>query len=251
MLPKTLKKATLAILLALAPLTAQAGETTVAVAANFTAAAKELATLFTEKTGHTTKISFGSTGALYNQIANGAPFEVFLAADSKRPEKAEAEGLAVAGSRFTYATGKIVLYSSDPALVDADGKVLTDPSKFNRLAIANPKTAPYGVAALQALDKLGLSATLADKIVRGDNIAQTHQFVVTGNAELGFVALAQIALKADGSRWIVDESLYEPIRQQAVLLKTGEANDAAKAFLDFLQSADAKTVIKKYGYGLE
>ncbi|HQF30786.1 MAG TPA: molybdate ABC transporter substrate-binding protein [Hyphomicrobiales bacterium] len=228
----------------------RAGEVNVAVAANFTAAANEVAAAFKEKTGHDAVLVFGSSGKLFAQIANDAPFGVFLSADVARPEKAEAEGLAVAGSRFTYAIGKLALYSAKAGVVDAGGKVLSAGS-FERLAIANPDTAPYGAAAMEVLGALGLAETLAPKLVRGDNIAQTMQFVATGNAEIGFVALAQVIGLDGGSRWIVPEDLYRPIRQDAVLLKKGEANPAATAFVDFLESEDGRAIVERFGYGLD
>ena len=229
---------------------ARAAETNVAVAANFTAAAKDIASAFKAETGHEAVLSFGSTGKLYTQIANGAPFQVFLAADTKRPAKALAEGLGVAGTSFTYATGKIVLYSVDAALVDGDGKVLGTPDKFEKLAIANPKTAPYGAAAVEAMTKLGVYDSVKAKIVQGDSIAQTHQFVATGNAQLGFVALSQVVADDKGSKWVVPADLYAPIAQDAVLLKTGADSEAAKAFLAFLKGDTAHAIIEKYGYGL-
>lgn len=230
---------------------AWAGETTIAVAANFTAAAKDIAQAFSAQTGHKAVLAFGSTGKLYTQIAHGAPFEAFLAADQLRPEKAEAEGLAVKGTRFTYANGKIVLYSADPSMIDGMGGVLKQPERIRKLAIANPKTAPYGAAAMEAMRNLGVLAGLSDKLVQGDSIAQTHQFVATKAAQLGFVAYAQVIHAKDGSTWEVPEYLYAPIRQDAVLLKKGETSEAAKAFLAFLQSSDAKAIIRSYGYGIE
>ncbi|WP_321340956.1 molybdate ABC transporter substrate-binding protein [uncultured Cohaesibacter sp.] len=228
-----------------------AADTKVAVAANFTAAAKEIATAFAAETEHTATLSFGSTGKLYTQIANGAPFSVFLAADQARPIKAEKEGLAVPDSRFTYAQGKIVLYSTDPDLVDSEGAVLKSPDKFHKLAIANPKTAPYGAAAMQALDKLNVPSAVMDALVRGDSISQTHQFVASGNAQLGFVALSQVVNDKAGSQWIVPADLYAPIKQDAVLLKTGAEDEAAKAFLAFLKGDTAKDIILKFGYGVQ
>nr|WP_320141609.1 molybdate ABC transporter substrate-binding protein [uncultured Cohaesibacter sp.] len=228
-----------------------AADTKVAVAANFTAAAKEIATAFAAETEHTATLSFGSTGKLYTQIANGAPFSVFLAADQARPIKAEKEGLAVPDSRFTYAQGKIVLYSTDPDLVDSSGAVLKSPDKFHKLAIANPKTAPYGAAAMQTLDKLNVPSAVMDALVRGDSISQTHQFVASGNAQLGFVALSQVVNDKDGSQWIVPADLYAPIKQDAVLLKTGAEDEAAKAFLAFLKGDTAKDIILKFGYGVQ
>ncbi len=225
----------------------QAGETNVAVAANFTEAAREIGALFEKRTGHKAIFSFGSTGQLYTQITQGAPFEVFLAADQKRPEKAVNEGLAVADSRFTYATGRIVLFSGDEELVKGEQTLRN--GDFTKIAIANPVTAPYGAAAVEAMKALGVYDELSAKIVRGNNIAQTYQFVATGNAELGFVALSQLAGKEGGSRWIVPARLYPIIAQDAVLLKQGAGNEAARAFFGFLKSPEARAVKKKFGYG--
>lgn len=236
--------------------TVSAGETKVALAANFTAAAKEIAASFQKDTGHKAVLIFGSTGKIYTQIYSGAPFDVFLAADQERPKKAEANGLAVAGTRFTYASGKIELYSTDPTLIDAKALIDGIPTvlregRFTKLAIANPKTAPYGAAAVSTLTKLGLYNKLFAKLVRGDNAAQTHQFVMTGNAQLGFVARSLIMRNKNGSRWPVPDYLYAPIRQDAVLLKHGAGNPAALAFLDYLKDQKARAIIKKFGYGLE
>ena len=228
---------------------ASAGEVVVAVAANFTAAAKQIATAFESGGEHTAVLSFGSTGKLYAQIVHGAPFDVFLAADQARPKKAVDEGRAARETLFTYAIGKIVLYSTDANLVDAQGRVLgTD--RFARLAIANPTTAPYGSAAVQVLEALGVSTRVADRLVRGDNIVQTYQFVLTKNAQLGFVALAQVIDTPGGSRWIVPESMYTPIRQDAVLLSHGANNAAARAFMDFLHGDTARAIIRAFGYGV-
>jgi len=226
---------------------AQAGETKVAVAANFTEAAKEIATKFKAKTGHDATLSFGSSGQFYTQIANGAPYEVFLSADVERPQRAEAEGLAVPGSRFTYATGRLVLWSKTPGLVDGKGAVLSK-GKFEKLAIADPKAAPYGQAAVETLTRLKLYDALKPKIVTGASISQTYQYVQTGAAELGFVALSQVMGEQGGSRWLVPAADHSPIEQQAVLLKTGADNAAARAFLKFLKSGEAKAIIKRYGY---
>ena len=230
-----------------AVLPAQAGQTKVAVAANFTNAAKEIAQAFKEKTGDEAVLSFGSTGQLFTQISQGAPFEVFLAADDERPRKAEGEGLAVPGSAFTYATGKIVLWSQDPRLVQ--GAATLEGGNFEKIAIANPTTAPYGGAAVQAMRALKVYDRLAAKIVQGNNIAQTYQFVETGNAELGFVALSQVANSSEGSRWLVPGDLYDAIRQDAVLLKNGAASEPAKAFLAFLKGPEAARIMERYGYG--
>lgn len=226
---------------------AAAGETKVAVAANFTEAAREIAARFKARTGHEATLSFGSSGQFYTQIANGAPYEVFLSADVERPLRAETEGLAVQGSRFTYATGRLVLFSRTPGLVDPNGAVLAR-GGFEKLAIADPMTAPYGQAAVETLTKLKLQDVLKPKIVRGASISQAFQYVQTGAAELGFVALSQVIDEKGGSRWVVPAADHTPIEQQAVLLKTGQNSPAAKAFLAFLKSAEAKAIIRRYGY---
>lgn len=226
---------------------AVAGETKVAVAANFTEAAREIAARFKARTGHEATLSFGSSGQFYTQIANGAPYEVFLSADVERPRRVEAEGLAVAGSRFTYATGRLVLFSRTPGLVDGKGAVLAK-GGFEKLAIADPKAAPYGQAAVETLSRLRLQDALRPKIVQGASITQAFQYVQTGAAELGFVALSQVINEKGGSRWIVPAADHSPIEQQAVLLKTGQKSEAAKAFLAFLGSAEARAIIRRYGY---
>lgn len=227
--------------------TAFAGETKVAVAANFTDAAKAIAARFKAKTGHEATLSFGSSGQFYTQIANGAPFEVFLSADVERPQKAEAEGLSVPGSRFTYATGRLVLYSKSPGLVDGKGAVLKT-GAFDKLSIADPKAAPYGQAAVETLTSMKLYDALKPRIVRGASITQAFQYVQTGAAELGFVALSQVIAEPGGSRWVVPASRHTPIEQQAVLLKTGAGSAAARAFVAFLKGAEAKAIIRRYGY---
>ncbi len=227
-----------------------ADETRIAVAANFTTAATEIAAAFNEATGHDAVLIFGSTGKLYAQIANGAPFDAFLAADDARPAKAIDEGLAVDGSRFTYAIGQIVLYSADPGMVDDKGDVLKT-GTFGKIAIANPVTAPYGAAAVEAMKALGVYASLEPKLVQGDNISQTLQFIATRNAALGFIALSQVIADTAGSQWIVPTDLYTPIRQDAVLLVKGANNPAATAFLDFLNSDAARAIIASYGYGTD
>lgn len=245
------RTATVAILLvALAGLTlagARAGEVHVAVAANFTEAAKEIAGRFAAASGHRTVLSFGSTGQLYAQISQAAPFEVFLAADRVRPRRALDEGLAVAGSQVTYATGRIVLFSPDPVLVS--GEATLRDGRFSRIAIANPATAPYGVAAIETMQTLGVLEALHGRLVQGTNIAQAYQFVETGNAELGFIALSQLVGHSRGSRWIVPPGLHAPIAQDAVLLNQGAENPAATAFLHFLQGPEADAVKRKHGYG--
>ena len=224
-----------------------AGETKVAVAANFTEAAKAIAARFKARTGHDASLSFGSSGQFFTQIANGAPYEVFLSADVERPQKAETEGLAVPGSRFTYATGRLVLYSKTPGLVDGKGALLKT-GKFEKLAIADPKAAPYGQAAVETLTRLKLYDALKPRIVTGASITQAFQYVQTGAAEVGFVALSQVVDEKGGSRWVVPAANHTPIDQQAVLLKTGQNSEAAKAFLTFLKSGEAKAIIKRYGY---
>lgn len=225
---------------------ARAEQARIAVAANFTAAAQEIGAAFTGRTGHEAVFSFASTGQLYTQIAQGAPYDAFLAADRERPQKAEAEGHAVAGSRFTYATGRIVLYSREPGFVT--GRETLQEAAFTKIAIANPATAPYGAAAVAAMTSLGVYDRLEGKIVRGNNIAQTYQFVATGNAELGFVALSQIAGSDEGSRWVVPGDLHPAIAQDAVLLARGADNPAARAFLDFLRGPEARAIKDAYGY---
>jgi molybdate transport system substrate-binding protein len=226
---------------------AGAAEVKAAVAANFTDAVKEIGALFEKSSGHKAVFSFGPTGGLYNQITQAAPFEVLLAADQATPAKAIKEWHAVEGSAFTYATGKLVLFSKTDGLKLGE-QALKD-GKFTRIAIANPKTAPYGAAAVEVMEKLGVYAALKGKIVQGNSIAQTYQFVDTANAEIGFVAFAQVALKPGGSRWVVPGKMYKTIAQDAVLLKSGAENDAAKAFLSFLKGPQARKVIEKYGYG--
>lgn len=237
----------LAGLVCIAP--ALASDATVAVAANFTAPAKEIAEKFQVASGYHIDLSFGSSGQFYTQIAQGAPFDVFLSADDERPKLAEREGLAVPGSTFTYAVGRLALFSTDPSLIDGQATVLKS-GRFSHLAIANPKLAPYGMAAMQCLKGLGLADTVQDKIVTGASIAQTFQFVLSGNAELGFVAYAQVIGREGGSRWLVPESLHAPIVQDAVLLMRGRDNAAAKAFIRYLKSDAAAAIIQRYGYAL-
>jgi molybdate transport system substrate-binding protein len=244
---KTLKLLT-ALLMGLAlARPALAGETSVAVAANFTEPAKEIAAAFAARTGHRATLSFGPSAQLYTQISHGAPFQVFLSADSDRPAQAEREGLAAPATRFTYAVGRLVLYSKTPGLVDPKGAVLKS-GRFEKLAMADPALAPYGAAAVQTLTRLGDYDKLQPKIVKGTSITQAYQFVQSGAAELGFVALSQVIDEPGGSRWIVPAQDHSPIAQQAVLLKTGAAAPAAKAFLAFLRGPEAKAVIRRYGY---
>ena len=224
---------------------AAAGETTVAVAANFTEPAKEIAAAFTAATGHKANLSFGSSGQFLTQITRGAPYEVFLSADAERPQKAEQAGLGVAGTRFTYAVGRLVLYSKTPNLASAGA---LKAGKFEKLAIADPATAPYGEAALETMKRMGLYEQLKPKVVTGSSITQAYQFVATGAAELGFVALSQVVDETGGSRWLVPAGQHAPIEQQAILLETGRDSAAARAFLAFLKGPKAKAVIRRYGY---
>ena len=226
---------------------AHAGDTNVAVAANFTAPAKEIAQLFQGSSGHKAILSFGATGQFYTQIIEGAPFQVFLSADQSTPKKLADNGLAIADSLFTYAIGKLVLFSTNKTLVTGE-QTLRD-AKFNKIAIADPATAPYGAAAVETMKALGVYDALSRKIVQGANIAQAFQFVDTGNAELGFVALSQVIARQGGSRWMVPANLYSAIRQDAVLLRSGEGNEAAKAFLAFMKGPEAGKVMEKFGYG--
>ena len=226
---------------------ALAAETKVAVAANFAEPAKVIAARFKARTGHDATLSFGSSGQFYAQIANGAPYEVFLSADRERPEKAEAEGLGVAGSRFTYAIGRLVLYSKTPGLVDGRGAVLSQ-GRFQKLAIADPRTAPYGVAAVETMKKRRVYDALRPRLVQGTSITQAYQFVETGAAEVGFVAASQLIGVKGGSRWLVPASDHTPIDQQAVLLKTGANSAAAQAFIRFLKGPEARAIIQRYGY---
>ncbi|MCL2523695.1 MAG: molybdate ABC transporter substrate-binding protein [Betaproteobacteria bacterium] len=235
-----------------AALAAHAGEVQVAVAANFTAPAQEIAAGFQGQTGHKAVLAFGATGKFYAQIVNGAPFEILLAADDAVPAKLENEGQAVAGSRFTYAIGTLVLWSSKADVVDAQGEVLKS-GNFKHLAVANPKTAPYGAAAIETLTRLKLLDAVQPKFVQGENIAQTYQFVSTANAELGFVALSQVfkdGKLTSGSGWIVPADLHAPIRQDAVLLIKGKDNAAASTFMDYLKSPPAQAIITAFGYAL-
>lgn len=227
-------------------------EVRAAVAANFTAAMNELSRAFNAATGHRVVASFGASGQLFAQIANGAPFDLMLAADNQYTARLIEDGLAVADSRFVYARGKLALWSSNPGYVDAGGQVLKD-ARFEKIAIANPKLAPYGRAAEQTLQALGLFEPLQPRFITGENIGQTQQFIASGNVPLGFVALAQVLALPEaqrGSYWIVPADLYQSLDQEAVLLKSAEHNEAARAFLAFLKTAEARDIIAKLGYGL-
>lgn len=240
----------LSLLVAVFALPAMAGEVQVAVAANFTAPMQAIALEFERDTGHKAVASFGATGQFYAQIRNGAPFEVFLAADDTTPAKLDAEQATVPGSRFTYATGKLALWSAKPDYVDDKGQVLIR-NAYAHLSIANPKTAPYGLAATQVLARLNLTQAVAPKLVEGQSISQAYQFIATGNAELGFVALSQVHKDgkiASGSVWVVPDELHDPIRQGAVILDKGKDKPAARAFVAYLKGPKAAAVIKSYGY---
>lgn len=231
---------------------ALAEQVQVAVAANFTAPLQAIAVEFEKDTGHSVLASFGATGQLYAQIHNGAPFEVFLSADESTPAKLDSEGLGVSGSRFTYAVGSLVLWSATPGYLDGSDAVLKA-NQYRHLAIADPKTAPYGLAATQVLAKLGLTEAVQGKLVTGQSIAKALHFISTGNAELGFVALSQVyqdGQLSSGSAWVVPAELHSPIRQDALILKQGEHNPAAAAFIDYLKGEKAAAIIQSYGYKL-
>ncbi len=227
-----------------------AGEVAVAVASNFSAPMQQIAAAFAQDTGHKALLSFGATGKLYAQIVHGAPFGVLLAADQSTPQKLAQQGVGDEATRMTYAIGRLVLWSHQSGVVDAQGKVL-ERTDWRHLAVANPKLAPYGVAAMQTLDKLGVRARVHDRIVQGESIAQTYQFTASGNAELGFVALSQVMDKGrlrQGSAWVVPADWHSPIRQDAIVLTPGRNNPAAAALMQYLRSEKARAIIQSYGY---
>jgi molybdate transport system substrate-binding protein len=231
---------------------AQAAEVSVAVAANFTAPAQKIAAAFERDSGHRAVLAFGSTGRFHAQVKNGAPFQVLLSADDETPSKLAAEGFAVAGSQFTYAVGRLVLWSARPGYVDARGEILHK-AGFERLAMADPKLAPYGAAAQETIAKLQLPRGVIRRIVQGESIGQAYQFVATGNAELGFVALSQVMADGQltrGSAWIVPADLHRPLRQDAVLLAPGRGQPAAEAWLRYLRGDAARKIIQSHGYEL-
>ncbi len=242
-----------AILGALSPFrSVHADEILVAVAANFSAPMQAIAREFEAETGHHLRLSFGATGKFYAQIVHGAPFDVLLAADDETPARLVKEGLAYPGTTLTYAIGRLVLWAPRPDAVDGKGDILRR-GNFTHLALANPKTAPYGNAAMQTLTALGLLPALQARFVQGENVAQTYQFVASGNAELGFLALAQVwkdGKLTSGSAWIVPNSLHQPIRQDALAIKrTGAVAAAAPlALLAYLKGEKARSIIKSYGY---
>ncbi len=249
---KAIKFGLLGALLATMAQVANAGEVSAAVAANFTEPVKQIVESFQKETGHTVKLSFGSSGKFTSQIKEGAPFDVFLAADEKTPKLLEQEGLVVQGSRFVYALGKLVLWSAQPGFVDGKGAVLSK-GNYNKISYADPKLAPYGLAAKETLEELGLWDAVQGKLVTGESITQTYQFAATGNAELGFIALSQITKEGkvtEGSWWVVPTHLYNPIKQSAVQLSAAKDPAAAKAFMAFLKSAKAVAIIRNFGYEL-
>ena len=239
-----------ALLASLASGALHAEEVTVAVAANFSAPAQKIAAAFAAATGHKAIVVVGSTGKLYAQIKNGAPFQVLLSADDETPSRLGKEGAGVAASQFTYATGRLVLWSRQAGVVDDKGEVLRS-GQFAHLALADPKLAPYGAAAVDVMSKLGLTASLQPKLVQGESIGQAYQFVFTGNATLGFVALSQVMVEGkitEGSAWVVPASMHSPLRQDAIVLNAGKNSAAASAFMAYLRSDAAKAVIRSFGY---
>ncbi len=249
---KTLAAGCLCVWLLLGGTGAQAERVQVAVAANFVPAFKDIAAAFEKQSGHVVQTTSGSSGKFYAQIKNGAPFEVFFSPDDERPKLLEQEGLGVRGSRFTYAIGRLVLWSQDPALTAGEEVLKT--GKFKHLAMANPQTAPYGTAAMQAMKQLGVWESLQPRIVMGENLGQALGFVESGNAELGFFALSQVLedkLKGKGSRWDVPSNLHEPLKQDAILLTKGHDNSAAKALMEFMRSPQTRAVLERFGYELE
>lgn len=252
---RILRAASLSLMLAFASARLLvADEALVATATNFSGPLQQLQAAFERSSDHSLKLTTGSTGTLYAQILNGAPFDLFLAADQHRPFALVQKQLAVSGSRFTYATGRLVLWSPNPDRITEDGVGVLRRGKFRRLAIANPELAPYGLAARQTLTALGLITQLKDRIVMGQNIGQTHALIATGNAELGLIALSQSVdrrFAATGSRWIVPHHLHDPIHQDVVLMKRAVGNRAAQAFLEYLKSREGQTLIAALGYGVE
>ena len=239
------------LLLALGSLAAHAEEVSVAVAANFATPMQKIAVLFTQDTGHTATLSMGSTGKFYAQIKNGAPFHVLLSGDDETPLRLEKDNAVTPHTRFTFAVGKLVLWSKQAGFVDAQGDVLRK-GYFSHLAIADPKLAPYGAAAIETLQALGLLTKLQPRLVQGESIGQTYQFVASGNAQLGFVALSQVMSNdriTEGSAWLVPPHLYQALRQDAVILKNGKDNKAATALMAYLKTEKARAVIRSFGYG--
>jgi molybdate transport system substrate-binding protein len=239
------------LLLALGSLAAHAEEVSVAVAANFATPMQKIAVLFTQDTGHTATLSMGSTGKFYAQIKNGAPFHVLLSGDDETPLRLEKDNAVTPHTRFTFAVGKLVLWSKQAGFVDAQGDVLRK-GYFSYLAIADPKLAPYGAVAIETLQALGLLTKLQPRLVQGESIGQAYQFVASGNAQLGFVALSQVMSNdriTEGSAWLVPPHLYQALRQDAVILKNGKDNKAATALMAYLKTEKARAVIRSFGYG--
>lgn len=235
-----------------APL-AMAAEASVAVAANFLEPMKAIAAILEKTTGHRLTLSVGSSGKLYAQITNGAPYDIFFSADTERPALLEQAGVASEGMRWTYAKGKLVLWSADPQKIDPNGQVLKNLEAYRKIAYANPKTAPYGLAATQVLDNLGLTASTSSRLVQGESIGQTYSFIQTGNADIGFVAMSQVVRNgklSQGSMWEIPPSLYAPIHQDAIVLKRGTHNDAALALMKLMQTPAIRDLIRSYGYGI-
>ena len=250
----TIEALALAVFSLMAAGSAQAEEALVAVAANFAGAVEAIGKGFAKDTGHTIQMTTGATGKLYAQISEGAPFTILLSADAKTPAKLEGEGAAVPGTRFTYAVGRLSLWSADEARIGDDPKAALTSAETLHVAIANPDLAPYGVAARQALTAMGLWETIQPKIVMGENIGQTFSMVESGAAQMGFIATSAIEVPGStpkGSRYNVPQSMFTPIKQDAILLKAGEGNEAAIAFLDYLKGDKAKTIIASFGYGTE
>lgn len=240
------------VLVMMAVTPAFAEQVLVAVAANFLPPFREVALEFEKTTGHTLRVVSGSSGNFHTQIQNGAPFDVFFSADNERPKKLEDEGLGVKDTRFTYAIGRLVLWSPNADLVKGEETLRS--KHFKRIAIANPKTAPYGVAAMQTMQKLELWDHLQSQIVMGENLGQTIGFIESGNVQLGFLALSQVLdpkIKGKGSRWDVPAHLHEPIQQDVILLIKGKDNPAAKALMEFMVGPQAKAIIERYGYELK
>lgn len=249
-LSTTLPRAVLCTVIAFTMALARAGEVSVAVAANFTVPMQKIAARFEQDTGHKAVLAFGSTGRFHAQISNGAPFEVLLAADTTTPERLEREGPVVPGSRFTYAVGRLVLWSASPGLVDPQGAVLRSEVP-GRLALADPKLAPYGAAAVEVLTRMGLIDRLRPRFVQGESIGQAHQFVASGNAPMGFLALSQVQVDgrlSGGSAWVVPAELHSPLLQDAALLQRGRDNPAAQALMRYLRSPVALQIIRAHGY---
>ncbi|MBS0151108.1 MAG: molybdate ABC transporter substrate-binding protein [Nitrospira sp.] len=240
------------VITALAVTPALAESVLVAVAANFVPPFREIAMDFEKATGHAVQVAAGSSGNFYSQIKNGAPFDVFFSADAERPKLLEDEGLGVKDTRFTYAIGRLVLWSPNADLIKGEETLRS--KQYKRLAMASPKTAPYGVAAMQALQKLALWDSVQPQIVMGESLGQTMGFIQSGNAQLGFVALSQVLdpkINGKGSRWDVPNNLHEPIKQDVILLTTGKENSGAKALMEFMGGLQAKTIIERYGYELK